>query len=62
MTELATPKKTPTPETLVPSRKTPTKKPRVTRLHAKSTRNDGRAWRKIKDTATVNGRTNPRAT
>lgn len=43
---LTTPKNTPFIETLTPSKKTPTKKPRVTIAHAKNMETDGRAERK----------------
>lgn len=62
MAELATPKKIPSVETGVPSRKTPMKKPNVTMAQAPKTLREGRAWRTTKETATVNGRTRPRAT
>ena len=60
--EDATPKKIPTAETGVPSRKTPTKNPMVTTAHAARIRREGRACRRKKDVPTVNGRTMPRAT
>lgn len=60
--ELATPKLIPIQERGVPSRKTPTKKPQVTRPQQRRMRKEGRAWRKMKEVPTVNGRTRPRAT
>lgn len=46
MAELATPKKTPVIEIGVLSRKTPTKKPKVTSVHARRISKDGRVWSK----------------
>ncbi len=60
--ELATPKEIPTSETGVPSRKTPMKKPEVTKEHARSTKSEGREWRKTYEVQTVKGNTMPRAT
>ena len=60
--ELATPKPTPIQERGVPSRKTPTKKPQVTRPQQRRMRKEGRDWRKTKEVHTVNGRTRPLAT
>jgi hypothetical protein len=60
--ELATPKPTPIQERGVPSRKTPTKKPQVTRPQQRRMRREGREWRKMKEVQTVKGRTRPRAT
>jgi len=60
--ELTTPNVTPIIETLVPSKKTPTKKPMVTNKQAKSVRRDGREWSTKRDVQTVKGKTRPRAT
>jgi len=60
--ELRTPKVTPINETLVPSKKTPTKKPMVTNKQAESVRRDGREWSTKRDVQTVKGKTRPRAT
>lgn len=60
--ELMTPKVTPIAETSVPSRKTPMKKPVVTKKHAKRTRRDGREWSTKREVQTVKGRTRPLAT
>lgn len=62
MAELATPKLIPTSDRGVPSRKTPTKKPRVTMEHETRMRSDGRDCRIKKEVQTVKGRTSPRAT
>lgn len=59
---LMTPKRTPFAETLTPSRKTPTRKPRVTSAHARRIACEGRAERKKAEVRTVKGRTSPRAT
>jgi len=58
--ELATPNPTPIQERIAPSKKTPTKKPRVTRPQQRRMRREGREWRKMKEVQTVNGRTRPR--
>jgi hypothetical protein len=60
--ELATPNTTPLREIVVPSRKTPQKKPTVTMTQEKRMRKDGRVCRTTPETPTVNGRTSPRAT
>jgi hypothetical protein len=60
--ELRTPKVMPSNETSVPSKKTPTKKPRVTNRQAKRIRRDGREWSAKKEVQTVKGKTMPRAT
>jgi hypothetical protein len=60
--ELVTPKKIPWGEMGVPSRKTPIKKPNVTRAQERRTRNEGRDERKTKEVITVKGSTSPRAT
>lgn len=60
--ELAIPKLMPTTDTFAPSRKTPTKNPRVTMLHAAKILREGRVCRNTNDATTVKGRTNPRAT
>lgn len=52
----------PTEETVVPSRKTPTKNPSVTMLHAKRMRREGDDLNAISEVTTVNGKTSPRAT
>lgn len=62
MAELATPKLTPTMESVVPSRKTPMKNPKVTVAQQKRMRREGRDESIKKDTHTVKGRTRPRAT
>lgn len=62
MAELATPNPIPRRERGVPSRKTPTKKPMVTRPQQRRMRNEGRECRKMNDVQTVNGRMRPRAT
>jgi hypothetical protein len=60
--EDATPKPIPAMETGVPSRKTPTKKPAVTRPQARRTLTDGRECKYTSEVMTVKGRTMPRAT
>lgn len=60
--ELTTPKKTPSIETEVPSRKTPMKKPMVTTLHATKIRRDGMERNAKNEVTMVKGRTSPRAT
>ena len=60
--ELATPKKMPTNDMGMASKKTPTKNPMVTTVQATRIRSDGRVWRTKKDIPTVKGRTRPRAT
>jgi len=60
--ELATPKPTPTKESSVPSRKTPTKNPSVTSAQQRRIRSEGREWRTMNEVQTVNGSTMPRAT
>jgi hypothetical protein len=62
MAEEATPNMMPTAETEVPSRKTPTKKPRVTSEQERRMRSEGRECRKTREVQTVKGRTSPRAT
>ena len=62
MAELATPKLTPTMESVVPSKKTPMKNPKVTVAQQKRMRREGRDESIRKDTQTVKGRTRPRAT
>lgn len=62
MMELATPKKMPTNDMGLASKKTPMKNPMVTTVQATRIRSDGRLWRTTKDTPTVKGRTRPRAT
>jgi hypothetical protein len=60
--EEATPNIMPMAETEAPSRKTPTKKPRVTSAQERRMRREGRECRKIREVQTVKGRTSPRAT
>jgi len=62
MAEEATPNMMPIEETEVPSRKTPTKKPRVTSPQERRIRREGRECRKMREVQTVKGRTSPRAT
>jgi hypothetical protein len=60
--EQVAPKKMPSVEAFAPSRKTPTKKPRVTMVHATRMQREGRVLRMTEEMATVKGRTRPRAT
>lgn len=62
MAEDTTPNETPTIDMGMASKKTPMKNPRVTMVHEKSMRSDGRAWRNRYEVPTVKGRTRPRAT
>ena len=56
------PKKMPSGETAVPSRKMPTKKPAVTTAQAYKMWRDGRAAKRRYEVKTVSGSTRPRTT